>query len=78
MEESDFRALPDGPGAEDSWYYRLLKFLSKRTMLDGNHRLVGARRSGFLDEFAMYSLGGFDLRGPFGQPGNATDDDVHD
>jgi hypothetical protein len=76
MEDSDLRELSNEPDGEDSWYYRILKFLSKRTMLHGNHRLVGARRSGFLDELAMSSLGGFDLRGPFGQPGNASDEDV--
>jgi FkbM family methyltransferase len=69
VREAEVRPVP--------WFFRLGRYLAKRSIRGGNRIVSQARRLGLLDQFAQYRVGDVELRVPLWRPCNEWDaDDV--
>lgn len=70
-EDFDQKELTAAPIGDVPWYFRILRFMSKRKIRGGDRLLALARRRGLLDQLVVYTLGDIiQLRVPLWRPCN--------
>jgi FkbM family methyltransferase len=70
----DLREVAHAKVADVPWFFRLGRFLARRHIRGGFRLISEARRWGLLDQLAVYTLGGIELRVPLWRPCNEWDE----